>query len=260
MMQSQGNEVIQECPKNGIEGAKRKTQAAEIANATWLKPPLAKPLPLGSFDVIALADPLVHVDSDCDPIPGMSSVVQVIAVLEVHDIHLIVFVPVVRPVFRPRVHKTEPKTAVLEAGISAIHLHGIPVHAEPVIRTEVPTVTVLWNTIAVVPAPLLPGAVLGLPATCAMLLPDAPMFASLSMLLLLWRPSGLLLALLLPLPLLLAPGPLLLFPPPLMLALILLLLFRLSLLLMFRRPRLLFMLLLICERGSKSSEKQEQNS
>jgi len=60
-----------------------------------LKPTLAEPPPLGSFDGIALDEPLVHVDGDCDPIPGMPSVVQVIAVLEVNDIHIIVFVPVV---------------------------------------------------------------------------------------------------------------------------------------------------------------------
>ena len=60
-----------------------------------LKPPLAEPPPLGSFDGIAPDEPLVHVDSDCDPIPGMPSVIQVIAVLEVDDIHIIGFIPVV---------------------------------------------------------------------------------------------------------------------------------------------------------------------
>jgi hypothetical protein len=37
--------------------------------------------------------------------------------------------------------------------------------------------TRLGNTVAVIAATLLPGAVLGLPTTCAMLLPHVPLFA-----------------------------------------------------------------------------------
>src|ERR1035438_2079386 len=113
---------------------------------------------------------LVHVDCDCDPVPGVPAVVQVIAVFGVNDIHVIVVVPIVRPVLWPWIHETEPKAAVLEARVSSIQLHRVPVDAEPVIRTKVATITVIWNTVAVVAATLLPVTVLGLPGTCAMLL------------------------------------------------------------------------------------------
>ena len=43
------------------------------------------------------------------------------------------------------------------------------------ILTEVPTITVLWNAVAVVATALLPVAVLGLPVMCAMLLPHLPL-------------------------------------------------------------------------------------
>jgi len=78
---------------------------------------------------------------------------------------------------------------------------------------------------------------------------------SLLPLLLLLAPGFLLPFLLL---LLLAPG--FLLPFLFLLALGLLLLFRLGLLLLFRGFPLLFMLLLLCIRGSNGSEKKEQNS
>jgi hypothetical protein len=69
--------------------------------------------------VIALDEPLVRVDADCDSNAGMAPVVQVISTIGVGDIHVIIVVPVVRPGFRPRVHETEPKTVILETGIPA---------------------------------------------------------------------------------------------------------------------------------------------
>ena len=131
--------------------------------------------PLASFDGTALDEALVYVDGDCDPVPGVPAVVQVIAVFGVNDIHVIVVVPIVRPVLWPWVHETEPKAAVLEARVPSIQLHRVPVDAEPVIRTKVATITVIWNTVAVVAAALLPVTVLGLPVTCAMLLPHLPL-------------------------------------------------------------------------------------
>ncbi len=45
------------------------------------------------------------------------------------------------------------------------------------IPTEVTTVTIVRNAVAVVTAALLPVAMVGLPATCAPLLPDSPLLS-----------------------------------------------------------------------------------
>jgi hypothetical protein len=119
--------------------------------------------------------PSVYIYRDCDPIPGVPAVVQVIAVFGVNDIDIIVVVPIVRPVLWPWVHETEPKAAVLEPRIPAIQLQRVPVDAEPVIRAKAATIMGLWNAVAGVTATLPPIAVLGLPVTCAMLLPHLPL-------------------------------------------------------------------------------------
>ena len=54
----------------------------------------------------------VQVDPDGDAILGIPSVVQVIAVPAVIDIHIIVFVPIVRPVLWPRINNIEINAAV----------------------------------------------------------------------------------------------------------------------------------------------------
>src|SRR5579872_1207284 len=101
-----------------------------------------------------------NIDSDGDSISGIPGVVQVIAVLVVVDIHIIVVVPVIRPIFWPRINQTEPEAAVLETGIPADQHHRVPVNAEPVLRTKVAPISILWNPVAVVATTLLPGAVL----------------------------------------------------------------------------------------------------
>ena len=129
------------------------------------------PPALGSFEGITLAGLLVQIDDDGNAIVGVPSVVQVIAAVGVNDVHIIVVVPVVRPVFWPRVHKTEPKTTILEARIPTVQLHRVAPDAEPVIRTKAQTIPVIWNAVTVIAAALLPVPVLGLPVSCAMLLP-----------------------------------------------------------------------------------------
>ena len=116
-------------------------------------------------------EPSVHVYGNCDSIPRVPAVVQVIAVFGVNDIHIIVVVPIVRPVLWPWVHETEPKASVLEPRIPAIQLHRVPVDVEPVIRPKAATIVGIWNAVAGITATLPPIAVLGLPVTCAMLLP-----------------------------------------------------------------------------------------
>ncbi len=139
----------------------------------------AEPPPLASFSGGAHHDLSVHIDGDCDPISGVPAVVQVIAVFGVNDIHIIVVVPIVRPVLWPRVHETDPKAAVLAPRIPTRPLQRGPGLAEPVIRAKAATITVIWNTVAVVAATLLPVTVLGLPVTCAMLLPHLPLLTRL---------------------------------------------------------------------------------
>jgi hypothetical protein len=119
---------------------------------------------------------LVHIDGNCDPILGIPAVVQVIAVVGVVDIHVIVFVPVVGPVFGDRVQETEPVAVVLEAGIAAKNYQREAVNAEPVIPAEVTAEPFFRNMVTVVAATLLPGAVLGLESIGAMLLPHITLF------------------------------------------------------------------------------------
>ena len=65
----------------------------------------------------------------------------------------------------------------MEAGTPTINFDGGAVDPERVILTKVAAITVLWNAVAAVAAALLPCLVLGLPVSCAMLLPHAPLFS-----------------------------------------------------------------------------------
>ena len=168
-----------------------------------------------------LDERLVYVEGDGDAILGIPTVIQVIAVPGVVYIHIVVVVPVVGPVFRPRVNQTEPKTAVAEAAMPANVHHGKTLEAEPVIMAVVAAETGLRNAVAAVTAALLPGAVLRLPATRTFMLPSSPLLAFLSRVAMLCRPIGLLLPLLL-LALLILPRPGLFLLPLLLLALLIL--------------------------------------
>src|ERR1039457_5413233 len=116
---------------------------------------------------------LVQIHVDCDSIPWMLTVVQVIAVSGVVDVHIIVVVPIVRPVFRPWVNDTEPKAAILEPGVPTRKNHRETAKAEAVILAKGATETVVGNPVAIVTAALAPFAVLRLPATRAILKPHA---------------------------------------------------------------------------------------
>jgi hypothetical protein len=119
---------------------------------------------------------LIHINGDCDPVLGIPTVVQVIAVVGIVDVHVVVFVPVVGPVFGDRVQETEPVAVVLEAGIAAKNYQREAVNAEPVIPTKITAEPVFRNMVTVVAATLLPGAVLGLESIGAMLLPHITLF------------------------------------------------------------------------------------
>jgi hypothetical protein len=101
----------------------------------------------------------------------MLTVVQVIPVPGVIDINVVVLVPNVRPVFRPRVHNAEPIAAVLESWVPTRKHYRKAVDAEPVIPAEGATETVIGNAIAPVAATLLPSAMFGIPSAGAVLQP-----------------------------------------------------------------------------------------
>lgn len=118
----------------------------------------------------------VCVDADGDSVVRIPTIVQVIAVAGVVNIHIIVLIPVACPIFRPWVNDVKVKTAVLETRMSANHRYGMTIDSERVRRPKMASVTVLRNPVTVVSAALLPIAVFRSPIVCAPLLPDAALF------------------------------------------------------------------------------------
>jgi hypothetical protein len=100
----------------------------------------------------------LHRDADCDSDIGIPAVVQVVAVINVGDINVVVVVPVIAPVLRPRVNGTDPIAFVLEARVSAYNHEGEAVDAKPVVLTKVSAVAVVRNAVAVVTTALSPSA------------------------------------------------------------------------------------------------------
>lgn len=107
-------------------------------------------------------DPL-HGDADRNPDIRIPAVVHVVAVVGVDNIDIVVVVPIISPVCRPGVNRTDPIALVLKAGISTHNQEWQPRDAEFVILAEVSTITIVRNAIAVVAAALLPCAVVGVP-------------------------------------------------------------------------------------------------
>jgi hypothetical protein len=106
----------------------------------------------------------LHRDADCNSDIGIPAVVHVVAAVSIDNINVVVVVPVVSPVFRPRVKGTDPITTVLEARVSAHNLEGEAVDAKPMVLTKVSAETFVRDAVASIPATLLPGAVIGVPA------------------------------------------------------------------------------------------------
>jgi hypothetical protein len=56
--------------------------------------------PFGHDEFLQHLRPLVQVDLNCDSIPGIPAVIQLIPIVGVNDVHIIVVVTIVCPVFR----------------------------------------------------------------------------------------------------------------------------------------------------------------
>jgi hypothetical protein len=106
---------------------------------------------------------LLHRDIDCYTDVRIPAVVQVVAVVDIVDIDFIVVVPVITPVLRPRIYRTEPITLILEAWISAYNQERLAVNTKSMVRPKIYAEAVVRYAIAMVSAALLPGTMLGLP-------------------------------------------------------------------------------------------------
>jgi hypothetical protein len=105
----------------------------------------------------------LHRDADCNSDIGIPAVVHVVAVVGIDDINVVVVVPVISPILRPRVKGTDPIATVLEARVSAHNFEGKAVDAKSMVLTKVSAETVIRDAIAAIPATLLPSAMVGVP-------------------------------------------------------------------------------------------------
>ena len=105
----------------------------------------------------------LHRDADRNSDVGITTVVQVIAVVSVGDVDVVVVKPIIAPVLRPWVNETDPIALILEARVSANNHEGQAIDAEPMVATKVSAVTVVRDSIALISATLLPVAVVRVP-------------------------------------------------------------------------------------------------
>ncbi len=157
--------------------------AAAFPPVPMLRPPIVCAMFIPDARELNAPSP-IQVDADGNSVLRIPTIVQVIAVTGVVNVHIIVLIPVARPIFRPRVNNIKVKTVVLESRMSANHRYGMTIDPERVGRPEMPSVPVLRNPVTVVTAALPPIAVFRSPIVCATLLPDPTLFDLLPVLLL----------------------------------------------------------------------------
>lgn len=100
-----------------------------------------------------------HRDADRNRSVRIPPVVHVVSIISVIYVDVVVIVPIVRPIFGPRVEERYPVPLVLEARISAINHEGAPGDPKPMLRSKIAAIAILRNPVAVIPATLTPGAV-----------------------------------------------------------------------------------------------------
>src|SRR5579864_7896019 len=115
----------------------------------------------------------LHRDADRNSNVRISAVVQVIAVVRIGDVNVVVVIPVIAPVFRPRVHETDPVALILETRVPTHNHEGQAVDLESIVLTKISTIAIVRNAVALISATLLPIAMVGIPVLRAMLLPRA---------------------------------------------------------------------------------------
>jgi hypothetical protein len=110
----------------------------------------------------------------------IAAVVKVVATVVV-DVKVIVGIPVVGPVFRPRIKEQERKPIVVETRIPLID-YRTGVEAEEVLAAEVDIEAGLWHVVTAVASALRPGAMIGGPVLGAILLPGVMLLPASSLL------------------------------------------------------------------------------
>jgi len=114
---------------------------------------------------------LLHGHADGNARPGIATIEEIISVVHIVDVHVVRVIPVISPVFRPRVHRAEPIAAVLKARVSSHDHERENADFEAMIPPEVSAEMLIGNEIPLITATLPPGTVIRLPVVRAMLLP-----------------------------------------------------------------------------------------
>ena len=100
---------------------------------------------------------------DRNPRAGISAVVKIVAIVDVIYVHVVIVVPVISPIFRPRIDGADPVSLVLKAWVSPHNPEGKSIDAESVAGPKVSAVAIVRDTVSVIATTLLPGAMIRLP-------------------------------------------------------------------------------------------------
>ncbi len=103
-------------------------------------------------------------DADRNPgTVGISAVEKVVSVTVVIHVNIVCFIPVIAPIVGIGIQHREPISVVLKARIAALKHEGKAEDAERVTPAVVAAKIIVGNSVAIVAAALLPGAVIVIP-------------------------------------------------------------------------------------------------